>query len=60
MTRCPGCKKELSKSKKTWQYGPFVVEAYECDCGTHFRDYSREGKHSFSLKLKKGKGYVKA
>ena len=60
MAKCPSCKKESSKPKKSWNYGPFKVQAYSCECGTDFRDYSREGKHSFSLKLKKGKGYVKA
>jgi hypothetical protein len=60
MARCPDCKKENSKPKKTWNYGQFKVQAYSCECGTNFRDYAKEGKHSFSLKLKKGKGYVKA
>ncbi|MGA2308182.1 MAG: hypothetical protein ABSG57_01370 [Candidatus Bathyarchaeia archaeon] len=50
----------MIKPRKSWNYGAFRVQAYSCECGTDFRDYSREGKHSFSLKLKKGKGYVKA
>jgi len=37
-----------------------VVEAYSCDCGTDFREYSKAGKHSFTLKLQKGKGFIKA
>ena len=30
------------------------------NCGTKFRDYAKKGKHSFMLKLQKGKGYVRA
>jgi len=60
MVKCPNCKKELTKPKKTWTYGIFKVQAYSCDCGTDFREYVREGKHSFTLKLQKGKGYIKA
>ena len=59
MVKCPICKKELTKPKKTWTYGQFAVEAYSCDCGTDFREYIKAGKHSFTLKLKKGKGFVK-
>jgi hypothetical protein len=60
MVKCPNCKKEHSKPRKTWKYGPFTVQAYSCDCGTDFREYTKAGKHSFTLKLKKGKGFVKA
>ena len=67
MVKCPDCKSELSKPVKTWKYGPFLVEAYVCDkCRTQFREYTRifTGKHSFTLKVCKGKGrrdsYVKA
>jgi hypothetical protein len=60
MAKCPNCKKELTKPKKSWTYGIFKVQAYLCDCGTDFREYSKAGKHSFTLKLKKGKGSVKA
>jgi len=61
MTKCPNCKKENLKPNKTWKYGQFTVQAYSCaSCGTDFREYSRAGKHSFTLKLKKGKGFVKA
>lgn len=48
------------KPKKSWTYGLFKVQAYSCDCGTDFREYTKAGKHSFTLKLKKGKGFVKA
>jgi C4-type Zn-finger protein len=59
MAKCPSCGKEAAKSKKTWKYGQFIVEVYDCKCGTRFRDYSQNGKHSFTLKLSKGKGYRK-
>ena len=61
MVKCPNCKKEQDKPKKTWKYGQFTVEAYSCDCDTQFREYiTKAGKHSFTLKLKKGKGFIKA
>jgi hypothetical protein len=52
----------VGKPDKTWKYGVFTVNAYTCGkCQTQFREYfSKTGKHSFTLKLKKGKGYVKA
>lgn len=57
MAKCPACKKEIAKPDKTWKYGQFTVQAYLCSCGAKFRDYSQKGKHSFTLKLQKGKGY---
>jgi hypothetical protein len=60
MVKCPECKKEVARAKKAWNYGQFKVNVYLCECGTIFRDYCREGKHSFTLKFKKGKGFVKA
>jgi len=61
MARCPNCKKEVKKPNKTWKYGQFTVKAYTCkNCKTEFREYFKDGKHSFTLKLEKGKGYIKA
>jgi len=61
MAECPNCRKEVSKPNKTWKYGQFAVQAFSCkNCGTYFREYIKAGKHSFTLKLKKGKGFVKA
>jgi len=60
MVKCPNCRKEHSKPKKIWTYGQFAVQAFSCSCGTDFREYTRKGKHSFALKLKKGKGFVRA
>jgi DNA-directed RNA polymerase subunit RPC12/RpoP len=61
MTKCPKCAKEVSKPEKTWKYGIFTVQVFSCGhCGTKFRDYVEKGKHSFTLKLQKGKGFVKA
>jgi DNA-directed RNA polymerase subunit RPC12/RpoP len=49
------------KPDKTWKYRVFKAEAYVCsNCGTKFREYTKNGKHSFTLKLQKGKGYIKA
>lgn len=60
MAKCPSCKRENTKPMKKWKYGPFVVEAYLCgSCGTSFREYTKDGKHSFMLKSEKGKGFVK-
>jgi hypothetical protein len=60
MVKCPNCNKEVSKAKKSWFYGIFKVEVYSCECGTLFREYTKDGKHVFTLKLKKGKGFIKA
>jgi hypothetical protein len=60
MVKCPNCKKEQNKPKKAWKYGLFTVHFYSCDCGTDFREYTKAGKHSFTLKLQKGKGFIKA
>lgn len=60
MVKCPNCKKEIIKTDKNWKYGIFAVEAFSCtNCGTQFREYTKNGKHSFTLKLQKGK-YKKA
>jgi hydrogenase maturation factor HypF (carbamoyltransferase family) len=60
MAKCPKCLREAKDPNKTWKYGQFKVQAYSCkNCGTQFRNYSREGKHSFTLKLVKGKAFVK-
>jgi hypothetical protein len=61
MAKCPYCKKEVQKPNKSWKYGIFQVKAYTCgNCGTQFRDYELDGMPKFTLRLKKGKGYVKA
>ncbi|RLE72506.1 MAG: hypothetical protein DRJ37_02705 [Thermoprotei archaeon] len=61
MVKCPNCGAEAEKPSKTWRYGVFTVEAYTCEgCGLRFREYSRDEKHVFMLKLEKGKGFVKA
>jgi hypothetical protein len=61
MTKCPNCKKEVTKPNKTWKYGQFTVQAYTCNyCKTQYREYTKDGKHSFTLKLEKGKGFVRA
>ncbi len=57
MIKCPNCGKEQTKPKKSWKYDIFTVQDHLCNnCGTHFRDYLKDGKHSFTLKHKKGKG----
>jgi hypothetical protein len=61
MAKCPNCKKEVLRQAKKWKYGQFSVEVYSCkNCDTEFREYTQNGKHSFTLKLKKGKGYIQA
>ena len=61
LTQCPNCKKEENKPTKTWKYGQFQVKALTCNnCGTQFREYTKNGKYAFTLKLEKGKGYVRA
>jgi len=61
MAKCPGCGANVEKSSKTWRYGVFTVNAYTCgNCGLRFREYFREGKYIFTLKLEKGRGFVKA
>jgi len=60
MVKCPNCDKELTKPQKTWTYRQFRVDVYSCSCGTKFREYTKDGKHSFMLKLEKGKGFVRA
>jgi len=60
VAKCPKCKTEVAKPSKKWKYWQFTVEVFECSCGTKFREYTRDGRHSFTLKLEKGKGYIKA
>jgi len=60
MVKCPNCKMEITRPTKTWKYDQFSVQAYSCNnCGTQFREYTKDGNHAFMLKLKKGKGFVK-
>lgn len=69
MAKCPDCKKELTEPNMSWTYGVFRVDAYYCDCGTIFREYTnlhviaettspstpKVERHSFILKLENGK-----
>jgi transposase-like protein len=60
MVKCPNCKKEMTKPVKKWRYGHFITKAYLCEkCGTHFNEYTKDGNHSFTLRLDIGKGYRK-
>lgn len=62
MGKCPNCGSESKEPEKTWKYGAFTVLAYRCQkCGTQYRDYyNKSGQRSFTLKLEKGKGYIRA
>jgi hypothetical protein len=61
MTTCPNCKNAVVKPVKEWKYGSFDVQAYSCPhCGFFFREYFREGRHSFTLQRYKGKGWIKS
>lgn len=60
MVKCPACRKEVGEAKKAWKYGRFQVQAYACECGTDFREYTYKERHSFMLKKgKKDKKWVK-
>ena len=59
MIKCPNCRKELAKPRKSWSYGHFDVEAYTCSCGLMFREYKKDGKHSFMLKRAGGRKWIK-
>jgi len=61
-TICPKCKKEAAAPQKTWKYGFYQVESYECNnCGTSYREYIKNGASVFTLKREQGKksGLVK-
>ena len=53
MVKCPDCLREYEEHKKKWKYGSFDVETFSCECGTDFRTYKLDGKHSFTLKKSK-------
>ena len=53
MGKCPDCLREYEQCKKAWKYEWFDVEAFACECGTDFRTYKIDGKHSFALKKSK-------
>jgi len=59
--KCPNCKKESNKPDKAWKYGHYDVKTFKCNnCRTNFREYTTNGKYAFTLKVEKGKGYIKA
>jgi uncharacterized Zn finger protein len=61
MSKCPSCGLENEAPAKAWKYSFFTVYAYTCKgCGTYYRDYYRDGRLSFTLRLVRGKGLVKA
>jgi transposase-like protein len=60
MPKCPACKKEYDKAKKSWKYGSFKVQAFTCECGTDFREYTKDERHSFTLKKAKDGRWRKA
>lgn len=56
MVKCPKCGKENTKPLKEWAFAAFIVKKFECsNCKANFRDYSKQGKTSFTLILKDGK-----
>lgn len=55
MAKCPNCGREMVKPEKSWKFSQFDVQAFTCsNCGTRFREYSKDGVYSFTLKLRKG------
>jgi len=44
---------EYREYKKKWKFGQFEIEAFTCECGTKFREYSKGGKYNFTLKKSK-------
>jgi transposase-like protein len=61
LVNCPKCKTSNIKPEKTWKYGQFSVQSFTCkNCNTKFREYTKDAQHAFTLKLEKGKGYIKA
>lgn len=60
MVPCPKCKAENVEPTKKWKYGRFVVQLFYCsNCGTRYREYTRNGEHNFTLRLIKGKNWQK-
>ena len=56
MVQCPNCKNELTSPSKTWKYAMFKAHFYICgNCKAKFREYTKDGKHSFTLMFKNGK-----
>jgi lysyl-tRNA synthetase class I len=55
MVTCPTCKKDGMEHTKDWKYATFDVQAYECECGTKLRRYSKKGEIKFELMQEKGK-----
>jgi DNA-directed RNA polymerase subunit RPC12/RpoP len=46
----------LAKPNNTWKYRGLIAKFYLCSkCGAKFREYSRDGKHEFTLMFKDGK-----
>jgi hypothetical protein len=61
MAICPNCKTTELIKVKAGSMVKLVANAYVCPkCNTRFWEYYRDGKHSFTLKFEKGKGFVKA
>ncbi len=49
MPKCPKCGKPVNKIVKEWDYAQFNVKSYICNCGQHFREYTRKGQLVFIL-----------
>lgn len=62
MPKCPKCGKDAEQPQKAWKYSVYDVKSFNCPiCETQFREYSKSGKHAFTLKHERGKkgGFVK-
>jgi hypothetical protein len=58
MSKLQNRKPKPNKNMEIWH---IQVKAYTCkNCQTQFREYyDKNGKYSFTLKIQKGKGYIK-
>ena len=61
LVKCPNCKNDSTLADKTWKYSVYLVQVYTCkNCKTKYRVYIHDGKQSFVLRFRKGKGYIRA
>jgi major membrane immunogen (membrane-anchored lipoprotein) len=62
MSKCPNCGNSNNKPVKTWKHGIFTANAHICgNFKTEYINYfDKKEKHKFTIKVQKGKSYIKA